>query len=59
MSGTRRVTQKIFLEASSFTPPATWYKLDDGVDYDPAKVNLITVEYIASDNQTYNIMHYV
>ena len=53
------LVQKLFVQGAAFNPPNTWYKLDDGVNYDPAKVNLITVEYFSSSNKTYNIMHYV
>lgn len=55
----RQVTLRIFHQAASWSPPnANWRKLDDGVTYDPAKINLITVERFESTNKTYFIAHY-
>jgi hypothetical protein len=55
----RQVILRIFHQAASFSAPnANWRKIDDGVAYDPAKINLITVERFSSTNKTYQISHY-
>jgi hypothetical protein len=53
----RKVTQVIFHQAASFTPPSTWEKSTGSDAYDPAKVNIIYVEAFDASYKRYIIDH--
>lgn len=56
----RQVILRIFHQEASdpFAGLTGWRKVDDGVAYDPAKINLCTVERFSATNKTYQISHY-
>ncbi|MGJ3236428.1 hypothetical protein [Marivirga sp.] len=51
----KNLIQKIYIQAASFSPPASWQKLATSEDYDPAVVNIIIVERERSDRKIYSI----
>ncbi len=53
----RTVTQVIFHQAASFTPPSTWKKSTGSDDYDPSKVNIIYLEAFDPAYKRYIIDH--
>lgn len=54
-SNSKNLIQKIYIQAASFSPPASWQKLATSEDYDPAVVNIIIVERERSDRKIYSI----
>jgi len=50
------VIQKIYHQAASFTPPATWQKLSSSADYAAGVLNIVYVEYVSSTRKEYVIV---
>jgi hypothetical protein len=57
-TGSKKVVQKIYHQAASFTPPATWQKLSSSLSYLGGSLNVIYVEHVTNTLKEYTIVRY-